>query len=187
MSLIHQQEKRYHIIYKIIISYLHKIYCYNVHFHQNTHNWHSISHKIEAIIHHQTYLTNPIMHQKKSHNAPFCNRDVHTCAFLLQNGALWDMGLAHCGIWQCWPNYALNQGHCDQTITHISISEDRNSADLTIGGRFKNSYKLLNLRALQLSSLNKNTHISMYGYLSNYIKNILPINWRYDFYAMQKF
>ena len=34
-----------------------------------------------------------------SHHAPFCNRNVHTCTFLLQNGALWDMGLLHCGIW----------------------------------------------------------------------------------------
>ena len=52
-----------------------------------------------------------------SHNAPFCNRNVHTCGhfcykmehcgkwdwcvctFLLQNGGLWDMGLpVHCGI-----------------------------------------------------------------------------------------
>ena len=30
-----------------------------------------------------------------SHNAPFCNRNVHT--FPLQNGALRDMGLVHCG------------------------------------------------------------------------------------------
>ena len=34
-----------------------------------------------------------------SHNAPLCNRNVHTCTFLLQNGALWDMGLMHCGIY----------------------------------------------------------------------------------------
>ena len=33
-----------------------------------------------------------------SHNAPFCNRNVHMCTFLLQKGALWDMGLVHCGI-----------------------------------------------------------------------------------------
>ena len=33
-----------------------------------------------------------------SHNAPFCNRNVHTCTFLLQIGALWDVGLVHCGI-----------------------------------------------------------------------------------------
>ena len=30
-----------------------------------------------------------------SHNAPFCNRNLHVCAFLLQNGALWDMCLMH--------------------------------------------------------------------------------------------
>ena len=32
-----------------------------------------------------------------SHNAPFCNRNVHMCAHL-QNGALWDICLVHCGI-----------------------------------------------------------------------------------------
>ena len=37
--------------------------------------------------------------RQMSHNAPFCNRNVHTCTFLLQNDALWDMGLLHCGIW----------------------------------------------------------------------------------------
>ena len=31
-----------------------------------------------------------------SHNAPFCNRNVHT--FLLENGALWDICLVHYGI-----------------------------------------------------------------------------------------
>ena len=31
-----------------------------------------------------------------SHNAPFCNRNVHMCTFLLQNGALWDICLMHC-------------------------------------------------------------------------------------------
>ena len=33
-----------------------------------------------------------------SHNAPFCNRNVHVCTFLLQNGALWDISVMHCGI-----------------------------------------------------------------------------------------
>ena len=31
-------------------------------------------------------------------NAPFCNRNVHLCTVLLQNDALWDMGLVHCVI-----------------------------------------------------------------------------------------
>ena len=30
------------------------------------------------------------------HNAPLCNRNVHMCTFLLQNGALWDICLMHC-------------------------------------------------------------------------------------------
>ena len=36
-----------------------------------------------------------------SHNAPFCNRNVHTCTFLvflIQNCALWDMGMVCCWI-----------------------------------------------------------------------------------------
>ena len=33
-----------------------------------------------------------------SRNAPFCNRNVHMCTFLLQNGALCDIYLMHCGI-----------------------------------------------------------------------------------------
>ena len=36
--------------------------------------------------------TNPI-----SHNVPLCNRNVHVCTFLLQNGALWDSCLMFCG------------------------------------------------------------------------------------------
>ena len=33
-----------------------------------------------------------------SHNTPFCNRNVHTCTFLLQNVALWNICRMHCGI-----------------------------------------------------------------------------------------
>ena len=33
-----------------------------------------------------------------SHNASLCNRNVHTCTFLLQNGASWDIGPVPCGI-----------------------------------------------------------------------------------------
>ena len=29
---------------------------------------------------------------------PFCNRHIHVCTFLLQNGATWDRHLMHCGI-----------------------------------------------------------------------------------------
>ena len=36
-----------------------------------------------------------------THNAPFSN------IFLLQNGALWDMGLVHCGI--CAIGLLINQ------------------------------------------------------------------------------
>ena len=33
-----------------------------------------------------------------SRNEPICDRNVHTCTFLLQNGALWYMRLVHCRI-----------------------------------------------------------------------------------------
>ena len=36
--------------------------------------------------------------RQMSHNAPLCNRNVHTCTFLLQSGASWDMKLVHCGL-----------------------------------------------------------------------------------------
>ena len=35
-----------------------------------------------------------------SHNAPFCNRNVHVCTFLLQKGAFWDIYRMHCGFCQ---------------------------------------------------------------------------------------
>ena len=33
-----------------------------------------------------------------SHKATFCNRNIHVCTFLLQNGALWDIRPSHCRI-----------------------------------------------------------------------------------------
>ena len=39
-------------------------------------------------------LTKPLSIGQIYHNAPFGNKNVHN--FLLQNGALWDMGLVHC-------------------------------------------------------------------------------------------
>ena len=33
-----------------------------------------------------------------SHNAPFCNKNVHVCTFLLKNSALLYICLMHCGI-----------------------------------------------------------------------------------------
>ena len=47
-----------------------------------------------------TWFTNPIMHQFTSHNASSCDRNVHTRAHLLQNGALWDICLMHCGMFE---------------------------------------------------------------------------------------
>ena len=40
----------------------------------------------------------PLCIRQISHNAPLCNRNVHVCTFLLQKGALWDMGPVHHGI-----------------------------------------------------------------------------------------
>ena len=68
-----------------------------------------------------------------SHIAPLCNRNVHTCTFLLQSGALWDTCLMHCGIygddsvgidavgmpvkqpWRIWVNEAHNSQRTDNT------------------------------------------------------------------------
>ena len=38
------------------------------------------------------------MHQPISHNVPSCNRNINVCLFLLQNDALWDICVVHCGI-----------------------------------------------------------------------------------------
>ena len=49
-----------------------------------------------------------------SHNAPFCNRNVHVCTFLFQNGALWDNWLMHCGICEVgvfWGYHVTYLGH----------------------------------------------------------------------------
>ena len=55
------------------------------------------------------------------------------------------------------------------------------------GGRFKNTYELLNLRALKISMLYKNISFNVWvryfvwnfkGYLWNSIQNILPIHWK---------
>ena len=40
----------------------------------------------------------PQCKKQMSHNATLCNRNVHMCTLLLQNGASWDIGLMHCGI-----------------------------------------------------------------------------------------
>ena len=43
----------------------------------------------------------PTMHHfvtSVTHNTQLCIRNVHVCAFLLQSGALLDVGLVHCGI-----------------------------------------------------------------------------------------
>ena len=37
-------------------------------------------------------------HSTISNNVPFYNKKVLLCIFLLQNGALWDIRLMHCGI-----------------------------------------------------------------------------------------
>ena len=49
---------------------------------------------------HNAPFPNPQSAHSTSHNAPLCNRNIyiHTCTFLLRNGALWDICLMHCGI-----------------------------------------------------------------------------------------
>ena len=47
----------------------------------------------------QTHITNPTMHQTKCPTMYHLkHKYINTCTFLLQNSALWDMGLVHCGI-----------------------------------------------------------------------------------------
>ena len=50
--------------------------------------------------------TNKIDQCHKFHNAltniTQCTILTEMCTLLLPNGALWDMGLTHCGIWEWW-------------------------------------------------------------------------------------
>ena len=47
----------------------------------------------------QTHLTNPTMHQTNITQCTLLQQKcAHMCTFLLPNGALWDVGLVHCGI-----------------------------------------------------------------------------------------
>ena len=43
----------------------------------------------------KTHLTNHAMHYKISHNAPFCNRNVHIS---VTKWCMWGMGSVYCGI-----------------------------------------------------------------------------------------
>ena len=46
-----------------------------------------------------------------SKNAPFCNRNVHVCTFLLQNVALWDTCPMHCrwSLYGCLLHFEMRQ------------------------------------------------------------------------------
>ena len=56
-----------------------------------------------------------------SHNATFCNRNVHMCTFLLQNAALWDMGIVHPGICEVCLLLWLPQNLMDNESTLVQV------------------------------------------------------------------
>ena len=70
-----------------------------------------------------------ISHNAPYCNAPFCNRNVHT---LLQNGALWDICLMHCGVFEMglynW--YLVSTVDTDGLVLQQQ-GISRNSADYT--------------------------------------------------------
>ena len=55
--------------------------------------------------------------KKISHNAPCCNKNVH---ILLQNGASWNMGLAHCGSFSC---YCGMVNYLNILLTHLPLDK----------------------------------------------------------------
>ena len=58
--------------------------------------WRAYFERSVPLIHNRPISQIPECIYAITHNAPFCNRNV--CTFLLQNGALWDIFLMHCGI-----------------------------------------------------------------------------------------
>ena len=48
------------------------------------------------------------------HKEPFCNRNVHTCTFLLQNGALWDVHISANGA--LWDICLMHSGICKMSL-----------------------------------------------------------------------
>ena len=73
--------------------------------------------------------TNPIVRSPISHNAPFCDRNVHMCAHLLQNGALWDINALWDFLRQIFGNYLKAQWWTSQkwnktqtaNVYHVAI------------------------------------------------------------------
>ena len=84
-----------------------------------------------------------------SHNAPFCNKNVYMCAhfcykmvhcgiwdtcivvctFLLQSGALWDICLMHCGIYEIsllehWSQWNGFIAHLHATLHTVALVDD---------------------------------------------------------------
>ena len=82
-----------------------------------------------------------------------CATEMRThdaCTFLLQNGALWDMILVHYGM--------CATGLLNPNSSPVSMVRASCESFVSSGGRFKNAYELLTLRALRISMLYK-SHI----------------------------
>ena len=104
------------------------------------------------------------------------------CTFLFQNGVLWVTGQMHCEICDIVSLYVCHGAHrpmvnkIGKSLTHsLKTNHDKkynkkacifNEAHITVtwagyvnhdrsGGRFKNTYELLNLRTLKFSYVNK--------------------------------
>ena len=92
--------------YSYDISYTVQCHYHMVNFIQNIHNRQPITQGVMGCHNSSGELWGAYRHVAQipqctipiSHNAPFCNRNVHVCTFLLQNSALWYIYLMHCGI-----------------------------------------------------------------------------------------
>ena len=91
--------------------------------------------------------------------------------------------LVSCWYSKYWLELQPFQVQCHDMITSSLMS----LSPMSSGGRFKNAYELLNLRALKISMLLKITSFNVWvryfewnfkGYLWNSAQNIIPIHWK---------
>ena len=109
-------------------------------------------------------LTNPTMHQKKSHNASFCSRNVHPCAHFCYK-------MVFCGIW----GWLVHCGFCETGQSEIALVRK-------LACIYSVKLHLMPMQCLQGPECSETrTHISTHGYLSTY-QSILPGVITYSYY-----
>ena len=86
-----------------VITYIHRNFVANTMVQHKFHVWYNRSDPTYIIIDGASF-SRPIWQipqriRQISHDAPFCNRNVHMCVHIsVTNGVLWDIGLVYCWI-----------------------------------------------------------------------------------------